>query len=547
MADAMSNLNLDTGSLVKANNQLRAMDKYMASIEKKANSMSRNGLARQITLVDRLTESVKRLDQALRRIREQDLFKPATMKLAVQQKVQVELAGLAGLLDKLSKAGQKGNALPVSVAQTSVQTATQAITIVNQPPQVSVAVTCNCTCKGEKEEDKSWFDHLKDGVDFANSIYELKDNLLDTGKKVKKWNKNRKERKNGLPTEEEGGRTKAKSRSRSRFGNRPKSKTSSDSGSGGSSSRNNSKSYPYRQRASSSPLEDTVLKESPAAPKGGKLQGALSATGKGLRKAGSGLKKAAGGVWKGLKWAGKYGGKVLKPLGTALDVVDIVKSKNAEERGEAIGSSAGGWGGAAMGGAIGTAIFPGVGTIIGGAVGGLLGSFGGSKLGKFIGGLFSRKKKKKKAEPSPNRLRAINRPAISALAANPALQTAPEAIGLAGLGAAASGAAIGFAGGAGASAASPAIPRSRAAAPVRPGVSGTQTVQISDVQMNTLSSLVSGLKMETQQIQVNVPVGAVQIEVKDNEIDIAAISKQVSQQIGAELKRALENRKQPAS
>ena len=88
-------------------------------------------------------------------------------------------------------------------------------------------------------------------------------------------------------------------------------------------------------------------------------------------------------------------GKVARPIGIALDVIEVGQAFRADgnqvgaNTGRAVsgvaGGALGGWGGAAAGAAIGTAIFPGVGTVVGGVIGGIAGAIGGDAAGR---GLF---------------------------------------------------------------------------------------------------------------------------------------------------------------
>jgi tape measure domain-containing protein len=83
----------------------------------------------------------------------------------------------------------------------------------------------------------------------------------------------------------------------------------------------------------------------------------------------------------------KLAGKANRPLGIALDAVNIATAEPGKERNKAIGGTIGGSGGfyaGAAGGAALGSVIPGVGTVIGGIIGGILGSFGGEWLGTAI-------------------------------------------------------------------------------------------------------------------------------------------------------------------
>lgn len=85
----------------------------------------------------------------------------------------------------------------------------------------------------------------------------------------------------------------------------------------------------------------------------------------------------------------RNGGRVVKPIGIALDVRDVVVAKDGRERSRAAGSAAGGMagaaGGAQLGATIGAAGGP-VGIAVGAAGGAVVGGIVGSGVGKQIGG-----------------------------------------------------------------------------------------------------------------------------------------------------------------
>lgn len=97
-------------------------------------------------------------------------------------------------------------------------------------------------------------------------------------------------------------------------------------------------------------------------------------------------------------------GKVVRPVGYAMDAWDILfagKGNRGRQTAKVAGGIGGGiLGGAATGAMLGTFLMPGVGTAVGGAIGGLLGTIGGEKLATKmydgISGFFGRRKKRKK-------------------------------------------------------------------------------------------------------------------------------------------------------
>lgn len=122
----------------------------------------------------------------------------------------------------------------------------------------------------------------------------------------------------------------------------------------------------------------------------------IRATGHELRRQAAKMKNFARGT--------KLMGKVVRPVGYAMDAWDILfagKGKRGRQTAKVAGGIGGGiLGGAATGAMLGTFLMPGVGTAVGGAIGGLLGTIGGEKLATKmydgISGFFGRRKKRKK-------------------------------------------------------------------------------------------------------------------------------------------------------
>ncbi|WP_342435916.1 hypothetical protein NSS79_20550 [Paenibacillus sp. FSL L8-0436] len=122
----------------------------------------------------------------------------------------------------------------------------------------------------------------------------------------------------------------------------------------------------------------------------------IRATGHQLRRQAAKMKTFAKGT--------KLLGKVVRPVGYAMDGWDILfagKGKRGRQAAKVAGGIGGGIaGGAATGALLGTFLMPGVGTAVGGAIGGLLGTIGGEKLATKlfdgISGFFGRRKKRKK-------------------------------------------------------------------------------------------------------------------------------------------------------
>lgn len=238
-----------------------------------------------------------------------------------------------------------------------------------------------------------------------------------------------------------------------------------------------------------------------------------------------------------------FGKRMLGPLSFAADVASIATAAPGKERAQAIGSTVGGGAGAAIGGFIGS-IIPGAGTLVGSALGGTAGSWLGEKAGGLISDAsskikesaskvsdwfsskFSFGKKKNKAED------LANKPAVTATrfshsysASSGSFTAPPNSFGP-----------------------PPALtagPRIQAAS--NPGNTGgklsSQVVQISPEQMTSLSGLLRDFKQENT-TNYNLPPGAVQVTVREEHpVDVEGLIMQVGQRLRAELSKAAQNRK----
>lgn len=100
----------------------------------------------------------------------------------------------------------------------------------------------------------------------------------------------------------------------------------------------------------------------------------------------------------------KTASRAILPLVAAVDAYDIATADKGRDRAEKVGQSVGGWAGAwagaTAGGAVGS-VFPGPGTAIGGIIGGIGGAFGGSWVGKKSADRIMDEAYGKKAEDTP--------------------------------------------------------------------------------------------------------------------------------------------------
>ncbi|MGG1615359.1 hypothetical protein ACIFQM_09195 [Paenibacillus sp. NRS-1782] len=308
--------------------------------------------------------------------------------------------------------------------------------------------------------------------------------------------------------------------------------------------------------------------------------------------------EAGSGLFKNLLKGGAK--KLLGPLSYGMDIVNIAQATSGKERAEAIGSTVGGTAGSALGGAIGTMLLPGIGTMVGSQLGSIAGGFFGGKIGgvvsdygpaimdkaksagKFIGekasqvtGWISDKAgdfgkgfsdffsfgKKDEPKKEPAKPPEVPKPAIpphstigaslKPLATMPPLYSAvayvPPQSGAKGV-------------------PNPYGPMAIANQGVNPnpllntaahanngakakgkanGNPTPQVVQISPEQMGTLSGFLKDFKTETTN-QFNLPAGAVQVTVHENKLDVEGLITQIGYRLKAEILRATQNTK-PAS
>ncbi|OMF82887.1 hypothetical protein [Paenibacillus peoriae] len=312
--------------------------------------------------------------------------------------------------------------------------------------------------------------------------------------------------------------------------------------------------------------------------------------------------EAGSGLFKNLLKGGAK--KLLGPLSYGMDIVNIAKATSGKERAEAIGSTVGGTAGSALGGAIGSFLLPGIGTVVGSTLGGMAGDFVGGKIGglvsdygpammdkaksagKFLGekasqvtGWLSDKAgdfgkgfsdffsfgkkdepKKEPAKPPEAPKPATSKPAIpphsnlgksfeplTPMAINysaSAVANVPPQPGVKGVPNPYGPMAIVNQG------VNP-NPLLNTAAHANNGAKAKgkgngnptpQVVQISPEQMGTLSGFLKDFKTETTN-QFNLPAGAVQVTVHENKLDVDGLITQIGYRLKAEILRATQNTK----
>ncbi|MDQ0493912.1 hypothetical protein [Paenibacillus brasilensis] len=306
--------------------------------------------------------------------------------------------------------------------------------------------------------------------------------------------------------------------------------------------------------------------------------------------------EAGSGLFKNLLKGGAK--KLLGPLSYGMDIMNIAQATSGKERAEAIGSTVGGTAGTAIGGAIGSFLLPGIGTMVGSQLGSMAGDFVGGKIGglvsdygpaimdkaksagKFLGekasqvtGWLSDKAgdfgkgfsdffsfgKKDEPKKEPAKPPEVPKPAIPpqpavAVATKPLTPMppfpgtpviyGPPQPGAKGVPNPYGPMAITNQG------VNPS-PMLNTAAHTNNGAKAKgkangnptpQVVQISPEQMGTLSGFLKDFKTETTN-QFNLPAGAVQVTVHENKLDVDGLITQIGYRLKAEILRATQNTK----
>lgn len=548
-------------SLIKVNNELRTTGRRLESIYSTAVRLSRLRITPKIGLDDQLSPALDRALIKLNSFRDQLVKASGTVSVEVKQKVEVAM----------------GKMTPASASSMSV---------------VIGSHNTNTTINNvAKEEGKSWWENVDTWLNMANNVGDL----FEKGKKVKNWWSERKAKKNKAanPSEPVGRFRRIDLKNKPAAAPAPKILTDTsdrafkealrDAKTGKNEVGKFASSSPSSPKAqlitdTSNQTFKEVMKDSKYA--------ANNAVGKSKLSSGlmSSSPMAMSNLFSGDGMMGKLGGglakgakRLLGPISMLADVADIA-SAPPEEKGRAIGSMLGGSAGTALGSALGTLISPVIGTYVGGAVGGWLGSEAGGWIGskvqnignffskasegagKAITGVadyFSEKTKgltegisnffgfgSKKEEQTTPAAAPASSPSVPAAPQMPppyrpaALSiTGPEAYMNNQFGTSTSAGLMGAS-----------MMQTQAMAVHNTGQSNSKaspmTVHISEEQMGSLAGYLKDFKTETtNQIDVHIAPGTVQVTVRENAIDYDIVSQQVGQRITNELRRAMQNRK----
>ncbi|MHA2852964.1 hypothetical protein ACXZ7E_03170 [Paenibacillus lautus] len=584
MAEAMNyrmNLVIDPKNVIKANRELRAMERYFERIQGRVMRIGRTRMAPEIVLKDSASKGLDNLLAKMQRVKSQVIQASANVKLNVQKQVETNLnLSVQKQIETSVKVDLQAFGLDFSPLTQALQANTDAL---NQLTDALGSLQLGGGGSGKKS---GWDKALGfiGGVITVGSTMKNGGQLYGKGKKMREaWGKD-------TPTPEPAPRTAPRPNGVRRGGGRGSNSNQSTAAAPKSEPANKpltkwGKAFNKAETAGDfiETLGNTgkgavqLLKDAVGITKGmfggGASSGIVSGGAASFAKTGAGsdaVKQAADGSAgaNAVKNAGKsglgsglmkgLGKRALGPLSFIADATAIATAKPGKERNQAIGSTVGGGIGSTIGGLVGSVI-PVAGTMIGSTLGGTVGSYIGEKVGGAITGIgdkfnegketvskwFSKtfsfgKKDKEAAQPKepPSSAAALQAPIIpkpapaefsKPLLPNPALNPTygpyvppTHATSMSTLG----------------PPASAAQNQAFAGKPTSP-----QSVQISPEQMSTISGLLMDFKTETT-VNYNLPSGAVQVTVhEEHPIDVEGLILLIGQRLRAEFSKAAQNRK----
>ncbi|MEJ9221456.1 hypothetical protein P4H46_25080 [Paenibacillus glucanolyticus] len=571
MAEAMNyrmNLVIDPKNVIKANRELRAMERYFERIQGRVMRIGRTRMAPEIVLKDSASKGLDNLLAKMQRVKSQVIQASANVKLNVQKQIDTGV-----------KMDLRASGLDFSPVIKALQGNTVAV---NQLTATLGSLQFGGGGGSGGQKPKSQLDKV---VDLFSATKTLGGGVKSFGELPDKTRKIGDAWLGNQPTDANKGNSNSDTTTESRTerGKRQR------------------KGRTWRTIAAAGDLMETVgnagagilgggrdLIKSGSALFGGGDSGIVpsskdaggSAASHLAKDVGSGSPVAnmvpatnspASNITKGIGASGISSGlmkglgkRALGPLGYIADAAAIATAKPGKERNQAMGSAVGGGIGSTIGGIVGSVI-PVAGTLIGSTLGGTVGSFVGEKVGGAITGIsekFNESKEKvsawfsktfsfgKKDEesvkpkeapksPPPNsNVAALPAPIIpkpapadfnKPLLPNPALN--PMYGSYVPPSHAASMSTFG-------PPASAAQNQAFAGKPTSP-----QSVQISPDQMSTISGLLMDFKTETT-VNYNLPPGAVQVTVhEEHPVDVEGLILLIGQRLRAEFSKAAQNRK----
>ncbi|MFB4332705.1 hypothetical protein [Paenibacillus sp. CR_12] len=584
MAEAMNyrmNLVIDPKNVIKANRELRAMERYFERIQGRVMRIGRTRMAPEIVLKDSASKGLDNLLAKMQRVKSQVIQASANVKLNVQKQIDTNLnLSVQKQIEASVQVDLRAAGLDFSPMIAALNANTIAV------DKLTDALGSLQLGGGGSGKKSGWDTALGilGGVITVGATMKNGGQLYGKGTKMREaWGKDK-------PGPEPAPRTAPRPNGVRRGGGRGSNSNQSTTAAPKSEPANKpltkwGKAFNKAETAGDfiETLGNTgkgavqLLKDAVGITKGmfggGASSGIVSGGAASVAKTGAGsdaVKQAADGSTgaNAVKNAGKsglgsglmkgLGKRALGPLSYIADATAIATAKPGKERNQAIGSTVGGGIGSTIGGIVGSVI-PVAGTMIGSTLGGTVGSFIGEKVGGAITGIgdkfneaketvskwFSKtfsfgKKDKEAAQPKepPSSAAALPAPIIpkpapadfsKPLLPNPALNPTygpyvppSHATSMSILG----------------PPASAAQNQAFAGKPTSP-----QSVQISPEQMSTISGLLMDFKTETT-VNYNLPSGAVQVTVhEEHPIDVEGLILLIGQRLRAEFSKAAQNRK----
>ncbi|MGG4218342.1 hypothetical protein DXC69_05420 [Paenibacillus polymyxa] len=575
MAEALNyrmNLVIDPKNVIKANRELRAMERYFERIQGRVLKIGRTRMAPEIVLNDMASKGLDNLLNKINRVKSQIINASGNVNVKVN-------SGTA----KADPVKSDNNLSTVLKANTTaVEANTKAIADLS-----TKLGSLKIGGEAKEEEPKGFFENLKDTLGGVKKFGEGMKGFSETGSK---WRGLKQEWSNAGPVTGNTRRKKLVNGAKKIWNNKGSLGKAAgeliesvggtgdmlegvmDFFKGGGGMIGNIKSGGSAAIDAVSSAASSIINPSTA--------GAVE-------EAGSGLFKNL------LKGGAK---KLLGPLSYGMDIMNIAQSAPGKERSQAIGSAIGGGVLGTVGGIVGSVI-PGAGTVIGSTLGSMAGDWIGGKIGglvsdygpammekaKSAGKLLGEKASQvkgwlsdkagdfgksfsdffsfgKKDEPKkePTKPPEVHKPSIppnsnigaslKPLATMPPLYSAsafvPPQPGAKGVSNPYGPMAIANQG------VNPS-PMLNTAAHANNGAKAKgkangnptpQVVQISPEQMGTLSGFLKDFKTETTN-QFNLPAGAVQVTVHENKLDVDGLITQIGYRLKAEILRATQNTK----
>ncbi|MGG4341026.1 hypothetical protein [Paenibacillus lautus] len=584
MAEAMNyrmNLVIDPKNVIKANRELRAMERYFERIQGRVLRIGRTRMAPEIVLKDSASKGLDNLLAKMQRVKSQVIQASANVKLNVQKQVDTNLnLSVQKQIEASVQVDLRASGLDFSPLIQALETNTGAL---NQLTNTLGSLEFGGGGGGEK----SGWDTALNVIGIVTSIgFTMKNGgqLYGKGSKMREaWSKDK-------PAPTPAPRAAPRPNGVRRGGGR-----------GSNSNQNQAATTPnsqgekpltkwakrFKKAETLGDVIETAGNTGSGAVKsikgvlditksifgGGASSGIVSGGAASAAKTAAGsdaIKQAADGSpgASAVKNAGKkglgsglmkrLGKRALGPLGYIADATAIASAEPGKERNQAIGSAVGGGVGAAIGGFLGSVV-PVAGTLVGSTIGGTVGSFIGEKVGGAITGIgekftetkenvskwFSNtfsfgKKDKEAAQPKdvpktpPSSAVALPAPIIpkpapsdfsKPLLPNPSMYGSyvpPSYTSMSTFG----------------------PPASAAQNQAFTGKTmSPQIVQISPEQMSSISGLLTDFKTETT-VNYNLPPGAVQVTVhEEHPVDVEGLILQIGQRLRAEFSKAAQNRK----